>query len=286
VSIILPGKSRFSLTSRAPRSYNGRVTPRTRGQRFTVMAAALATSLVSGVAIITGVAGGASTEVRTAVSAYLAHVAATHIADMIIDRTVTIYDPQRPYVRTKLEQRIVLKPPRRQRVEQVADGDREIRLTVGDRAWVRRRDGATEETAASSDEHRLMQLLLPFGRATDDLLREWRAFGVRDDVSHATRVAQRRALVIGARADDRNSPAVWLDEDLGVLRLVRRERVPNGVRLVDESFSEHRPLVGALSFPYRQEMFVDGKLVMLIVVRAVFVNTDPPAHLFDPASLR
>jgi hypothetical protein len=33
-------------------------------------------------------------------------------------------------------------------------------------------------------------------------------------------------------------------------------------------------------------MFVDRKLVMLITVRSVSVNTDPPASLFDPASLR
>jgi hypothetical protein len=232
-----------------------------------------------------GLAGAVSTEVRNAVSAYLAHVATTRVGDIVVDRTVTVYDQQHPYVRTKLEQHIVLKPPRRQRVEQVADGGREVRITVGDRAWVKRRDGTTEETAASDDEHRLLQLLLPLGRAPDDLLRDWRALGVRDDVSHATRIGQRRVLVIGARVDERSSPAVWLDEDLGVLRLVRRDRKVKGA-LVDETFSEHRPLVGALSFPYRQEMFVDRKLVMLITVRSVSVNTDPPASLFDPASLR
>jgi len=244
-----------------------------------VIAAALSLSAFA------GVAGAVSTEVRNAVSAYLAHVGTTRVGDLVIDRTVTVYDQLHPYVRTKLEQHIVLKPPRRLRVEQVADGEREIRLTVGDRAWVRRRDGSTQETTASDDEHRLMQLLLPVGRAPDDLLREWRAFGVRDDISHPTRVGQRRVLVIGARVDERASPAVWLDEDLGVLRLVRRDRNAKGA-LVDETFSEHRPLVGALSFPYRQEMFVDRKLVMLITVRSVSVNTDPPANLFDPASLR
>ena len=249
------------------------------------MAAALGVSLVSGVPGISGVAGGASSEVRNAVSAYLTHVAATRVADIVIDRTVTIYAPQHAYLHTKFDQHIVLKPPRRVRVEQIADGKAETRVTVGDRAWVKLPDGSIQETTTSEDEHRLMQLLLPLGRTPDDLLREWRAFGVSDNVSHVTRVRQRRAIVIGARVDDTTSPAVWLDAELGVLRLVRSDRSVKGM-LVDETFSEHRPLAGALFFPFRQERFVDRKLQILITVRSVSVNTDPPAHLFDPASLR
>ena len=273
------------MTSREARSYNGRVTPRTRPRRLAIVGAALGFSLVGSFAGMSGVAGGASTEVRNAVSAYLAHVAATRVADIVIDRTVTVYNPQHAYTRTHFEQHIVLKPPARVRVEQITDDKREVRVTVGDRAWVKLPDGSIQETTASADEHRLMQLLLPLGRSPDDLLREWRALGVRDDVAHATRVRQRRALVIGARPADTRMPAVWLDEELGVLRVVRRDRSVKG-GLVDETFSEHRPLVGALSFPYRQERFVEDKLQILITVRSVSVNTNPPASLFDPASLR
>jgi hypothetical protein len=70
------------------------------------------------------------------------------------------------------------------------------------------------------------------------------------------------------------------------VRVVRRQRLPRGEGLVDLSFSEHRPLAGAFAFPYRQEAFVDGKLVLLVVVRAVAINTNPPDALFDPESLR
>jgi hypothetical protein len=89
--------------------------------------------------------------------------------------------------------------------------------------------------------------------------------------------------VIGARPGDRDIPAVWLDPDYGVVRLVTRERLPNGAKLVDLTLSEHRPVAGRLYFPYRQEMFVDGKLPMLFV-RAIAIDTNPADALFEPAS--
>jgi hypothetical protein len=55
---------------------------------------------------------------------------------------------------------------------------------------------------------------------------------------------------------------------------------------VDLAFSEHRPLAGAFSFPHRQEAFVDGKLLVLIQVRSVMVNTGLSDALFDPDTLR
>jgi hypothetical protein len=50
-------------------------------------------------------------------------------------------------------------------------------------------------------------------------------------------------------------------------------------------FSDQRPLVGALFFPYRQEMFRAGRLLLRVIVRSVAVNTSPPDRLFDPAAL-
>ena len=86
-------------------------------------------------------------------------------------------------------------------------------------------------------------------RRAEELLAEWRARGVRDDVSAHARVGTRTVTVIGARPGDRDVPAVWLDPDYGVVRLVTRERLPNGTKLVDLTLSEHRPLAGEALFP-------------------------------------
>ena len=126
---------------------------------------------------------------------------------------------------------------------------------------------------------------MPFRRSAEDLLSEWRALGVRDDVTHEARVAGRPVLVIGIRPSDSARPSVWLDPDYGVVRFVTRERLPKGSGLVDLAFSEHRRLAGGVYFPYRQEAFVGGKLLMLITVRAMVVNTNLPDELFDPDAL-
>ena len=78
----------------------------------------------------------------------------------------------------------------------------------------------------------------------------------------------------------------WIDPEYGVVRFIRRERLPKGEGIVDLAFSEHRPLTGAFAFPHRQEAFVDGKMIVLIVVRSVKVNTGLSDALFDPEALR
>src|SRR5262249_54953199 len=112
------------------------------------------------------------------------------------------------------------------------------------------------------------------------------ARGVRTDLSHATRMGPRPVTVIGARPGDRDIPAVWLDPDYGVVRLVTRERLPNGAKLVDLTLSEHRPLAGRLYFPYRQAMFVDGTPLMRVTAPSTATNPNPAASLFEPASLK
>ncbi len=161
---------------------------------------------------------------------------------------------------------MLFKLPQRQRVEQTVEGQREIQLTVGDRVWVRRPDGKGSKPAFLSRARSLTHVLVPVKRRAADLLAEWRSRGVRDDVSHAAHLGGRPVMVIGAHAGDRDVPAVWLDPDYGVVRIVTRERLPNGTRLVDLTLSEHRPLVGKLYFPYRQEVFVDAKLLVLFTV--------------------
>ena len=66
-------------------------------------------------------------------------------------------------------------------------------------------------------------LLVPFRRTGADLLAEWKALGVRDDVSYVTRAGERPVTVIGAKPGERTVPQVWVDPDRGVVRFVTRE---------------------------------------------------------------
>jgi hypothetical protein len=230
-------------------------------------------------------AAGAS-DVRAAVDAFVAHASGVSISSVVIEQTLALYHPDGRRQQSGGEQRVFLRLPRQQRVEQTIDGKHEVRLALGDRAWVRAADGSTYEAPPAQAQRDRTHLLVPFRRSADDLLAEWRALGIRDDVFHMTRVAGRPITVIGALPGDRDGPAVWLDPEFGVVRFITRETLPQGPRLVDLVFSEHRRLVGGFFFPHRQEAFVDGKLVVLITVRSIAVNTNLPDALFDPAALR
>jgi hypothetical protein len=223
---------------------------------------------------------------RAAVEAFVARLSGAAVTDLAIEQTFTLYHPDGRHPQSSGEQRVWTKIPRRQRVEQVMDGRREVRLSVGDQVWIRNGDGKVYEAPPRERERDRTHLVMPFRRTAADVLAEWRALGVRDDVSHVTRLAGRPVTVIGAKPGERDTPSVWLDGELGVVRFVRRERLPKGEGVVDLAFSEHRPLAGAFAFPHRQEAFVDGKLLLLVVVRSVAVNTNPADALFDPESLR
>jgi hypothetical protein len=225
-------------------------------------------------------------DARAAVEAFVARLAGAAVADLTIEQTFTLYHPDGRHPQSTGEQRVWTKLPRRQRVEQVMDGRREIRLTVGDQVWIRTGAGRVYEAPPLERERDRTHLMMPFRRTAADVLAEWRALGVRDDVSHVTRLAGRAVTVIGAQPGERDTPSVWLDPEHGVVRFIRRERLPKGEGVVDLAFSEHRALAGAFAFPYRQEAFVDGKLLLLVVVRSVTVNTSPADALFDPESLR
>jgi outer membrane lipoprotein-sorting protein len=225
-------------------------------------------------------------DARTAVEAFVARLAGARVTDVAIEQTFTLYHPDGRRPQSTGEQRVWIKVPRRQRVEQVMEGRREVRLSVADQVWIRASDGRVSEAPAAERERDRTHLLMPFRRSAGDVLAEWRALGIRDDVSHEVRVAGRAVTVIGARAGERDTPAVWVDPEHGVVRFIRRERLPRGEGLVDLTFSEHRPLAGAFAFPHRQEAFVDGKLIVLIAVRSIAVNTNLPDSLFDPETLR
>jgi hypothetical protein len=225
-------------------------------------------------------------DARTTVEAFVARLAGARVADVVIEQAFTLYHPDGRRPQSTGEQRVWIKVPRRQRVEQVVEGRREVRLSVADQVWIRAADGRVSEASAAERQRDRTQLLMPFRRSAGDVLAEWRALGIRDDVSHEIRVGGRGVTVIGARPGERDTPAVWVDPEYGVVRFIRRERLPQGEGLVDLAFSEHRPLAGAFLFPHRQEAFVDGKLIVLITVRSIAVNTNPPDALFDPETLR
>jgi hypothetical protein len=54
---------------------------------------------------------------------------------------------------------------------------------------------------------------------------------------------------------------------------------------MDLALSEHRALLDGFHFPYRQELFANGRLLLRVVVRTVNVNRSLPDTLFDPEAL-
>jgi hypothetical protein len=227
-----------------------------------------------------------ATDGHFALDAFLRRVAHLEIRDLTIHQHVTIYHPDGLHAGARGEQRLLIKPPGRHRLEQVIDGEREVRLLVNGRVWVRRRDGKTYEASPTESERQGMGLLVPSRRSVDELLEEWRQLGIRTDVSHVERLGGRTLAVIGAAAGDRDVPSAWVDPDLGVVRFVTRERLPSRSALVDRAFSDHRPLAGGFRFPWRQETFVDGKLLVLVTVRVATVNSGLAETMFDPEALR
>ena len=225
-------------------------------------------------------------DARSVLEAYLARLAGTVVDDVAVDQTFTLYSPDGRLPAVTGRQRLFLRPPRSQRLEQEVEGQREIRVTVGDRIWVRQPDGRTSEAPPAESHRDRIHLLTPFQRDAVDLLREWQALGVHGDVVDEVRVGGRAVALIGARAGDRDRPAVWIDPDYGVVRFVARERLPKGPALVDLVFSDHRRLVDRFFYPYRQEVFADGKLLLMVAVRSAVVNTHLSPDLFDPEVLK
>ncbi len=228
----------------------------------------------------------AAQETRVAVEAFVARLEGVNVTDLTIVQHLTLYHPDGRHPQSTGEQRLLFKLPQRQRLEQTVEGQREIQLTIGDRVWIRRADGKVYDLPGGERRSEATRLLVPARRTAADLLAEWRALGVRVDVGHAVRTAARPVMVIGARPGDRDVPAVWLDPEYGVIRIVTREKLPAGPAFIDQTFSEHRKLVGGFYFPYRREVFVDGKLLFLITASSVRVNSGLPDALFDPEALR
>lgn len=223
---------------------------------------------------------------RSVVEAYVARLAGTGVENLAVTQTFTLYHPDGRQPAVTGSQRLFLKLPRSQRLEQTIDGQREIRLTIGDRVWVRQHDGRTFEAPPADGRRDRVHLVVPFQRGAGDLLAEWQSLGVRSDVSDEARLGGRPVTIIGAKAAERDRPAVWMDPEYGVVRFIVRERLPRGPGLVDVVFSDHRPLVDRFFYPHRQDVYADGKLLVLVAVRSVTVNTRLPDDLFDPEALK
>jgi hypothetical protein len=233
---------------------------------------------------LAAVAAGA--DARQTVATFLGRVGSARVTDLTIQQTITIYHPEGRLPSSAGDQVLYIKVPKRQRLEQVVEGRREVRLTVGERTWVRRADGRVDEAPAGDQRRDPTRLFTPLARSADDVIAEWQSFGVRPNVSHVVQVRGRPVTIIGARPDDRSSPAVWFDPDYGVVRIVTNERLPQGATLVDVTLSDHRPLVDGFYFPYRQEFFANGRLLLRAVVRTASVNSNLPDALFDPNRIR
>ncbi len=219
-----------------------------------------------------------------AVEQFVARLSEITVSDMVVTQTLTLYDPRDARQQVTGRQRLTIKLPARQRVETDMAGEREVRLLSGDRLVVER-GGKVFEAPPPERARQRAHTLFPFRRTAADLLVEWRSLGVRTEVAQTVGVGGRTVTVIGAREGDRGSPAVWLDPDYGVIRFITREEGPDGVKLLDLAFSEHRKVSGGFFYPFRQEIFLDGKLLSVTFVLNVEVNTGLPDSLFDPDAL-
>jgi len=224
-----------------------------------------------------------ATDPRASLERFLSRAARAPLQDLTLEQDLTVFNPEGRAAFATGTQRVVFKFPDRQRVEQVVEGRSELRLTVRGRTWRRAADGTV--TTLPRDRGQVIALAVPLHRSADDVLAEWRALGIRDDRSHQARLGGRAVTVVGAKPGERDRPAAWLDPEYGVMRFVAREPTDTGSVLTDVSFSDYRPLVGPLFFPYRQETFRSGKLLVRLIVRSVVANTGPPDWLFDPAVL-
>jgi len=222
---------------------------------------------------------------RAAAEAFVARLDGTRVGDLLVEQTVTLYHPGGRLKTSTGDQRLYLKPPGRLRVDRQAEGERDVLLVLGDRVWMRRPDGRTYEAPPRNAGPAAPAQLPGWQRSAAELLAEWKVLGVNVDVSHPVMLAGRRVTVIGAGPGERDRPAVWLDPEYGVVRIVTRERLPQGERLLDRTLSEHRAIAGPLYLPHREEWFLDGRLRRLVTVRSVTVNAALPDTLFDPAAL-
>ena len=112
--------------------------------------------VIGALAALASVAGAA--EPRVALERFLARTAGTALRDLTLEQDLTVFNPEGRAAFATGTQRLVVRFPDQQRVEQVVEGRTEVRLTVRGRTWRRGPDGAvttlpTERAHAISAMH-------------------------------------------------------------------------------------------------------------------------------------
>jgi outer membrane lipoprotein-sorting protein len=225
-----------------------------------------------------------SQDVSAMVERYAARVSGIAINDLLVTQSLTVVNPQNPADRVTGDQRLSIKFPGRQRLETRIAGQREVQLLSGGRMVILR-GGKAFEAPPPEGERQAGRLVIPFDRTAAGLLSQWRSFGVKTDVSHVRTAEGRQVTVIGALSGDRSSPAVWLDPEYGVVRMVTKDMSTGTPRTLELAYSDHRKVTGELYYPYEQQGLLDGKLVFVARVRSVEINVGLADSLFDPDAL-
>lgn len=226
----------------------------------------------------------AAQDVSAAVERYAARLRGVAVGDLLVTQSLTVVNPRNPADRATGDQRLSIKFPARQRLETRIGGEREVRLLSGGRMVIQR-GGKAYEAPPQQGGYQRGDLLIPFERTAAELLSQWRSLGVRTEISHVTTVDGRQVIVIGARAGDRTSPAVWLDPDYGVMRLVTRDTSTGTARTLELVYSDHRKVAGEFFYPYDQQGLLGGELVFVVRVRSVEINVGLGDSIFDPDAL-
>ena len=215
---------------------------------------------------------------------FLSKISAVSVNDLAVTQEIVIVDPGGSGQKVSGEQRLYLKPPSKRRLETRLESARVVTLVNGSRL-VMQSDGKAYEAPPGDRVRDRRDLIFPFQRSAQDLLAQWQSHGIRTDVIHQVTHGGRAVTVIGATPDDRSLPSVWLDPEYGVVRLVTREETPAGLKRIELSLSDFRPMVGGVSYPYKQETLLDGRPLSVVSVKSVKVNSGLPDELFDPDRL-
>ena len=85
------------------------------------------------VALLLLPAAAPASDATQAVEAFVARLSGADVSELAIEQTFTLYHPDGRHPQSTGEQRVWFKVPRRQRIEQVVEGRREVRLAVDDK---------------------------------------------------------------------------------------------------------------------------------------------------------
>src|SRR3990172_7929370 len=222
----------------------------------------------------------AAQDARTLLERFLSKVSAVSVNDLAVTQEIVIVDPSGSGQKVSGEQRLYLKPPDKRRLETQLESTRVVTLLNGSRL-VMQSEGKAREAPPGDRARDRRDLIFPFQRSAQDLLAQWQSHGIRTDLVHQGTHGGRAVTVIGATPGDQSLPSVWLDPEYGVVRLVTREETPAGLKRIELSLSHFRPMVGGISYPYKQETLLDGQPFSVVSVKSVRVNSGLSDELFD-----